>query len=322
MKLHHHNRQANPSGFVRHCRILILATSLALGACSILPTVPDDVKAVTAHQQPVELKDVPFFSQEDYYCGPSSLAMALNYQGAKTTPDQQAKLVYVPDRKGSLQVEMLAAPRTQGYLGYEVEPNAQALFKALNENQPVVVLLNLSLQIAPMWHYAVVVGYDPKTDVVVLRSGKKERDEIPLATFLKLWERSKNWGFVVLKPSAKVPEFATAQGYLNAAVALERSDSKGALKAYQQGMERWPSEPWFYFAAGNIQAGNKQFKDAETNYSKAVSLYPDMADAWNNLAEVLIELGKISEARAAVNKAISLGGPRLAAYRDTARKLD
>ena len=40
------------------------------------------------------------------------------------------------------------------------------------------------------------------------------------------------------------------------------------------------------------------YAEAEQNYRKAVGVYPDMADAWNNLAEALIKLDKKSEARA------------------------
>jgi tetratricopeptide (TPR) repeat protein len=292
-----------------------------LAGCALLPAVPKNLQG-TVHGQPaVELQSVPFFAQEDFFCGPSTLAMVLNHAGENTTPEKLSELVYLPGRKGSLQLEMLAAPRRLGYLSYQIEPTLPALFAALNAGQPVIVLLNLSLPMAPMWHYAVAVGYEAAGNHVILRSGAKERDLVPVATFLKLWERSQNWGFAVLKPGLETPPFATAQNYLNAIVALERSDPQKAGLAYEQGAKTWPTEPWFHFGLGNLAYTSQKYTEAEAHYRKAVGVYPDMADAWNNLAETLVKLNRKSEARAAINKAIAIGGNRMAAYRETAQKI-
>jgi hypothetical protein len=69
--------------------------------------------------QRTELTEVPFFPQIDYYCGPSSLAMVLSAAGARATPDTLVDQVFLPGRKGSLQVEMLAAARRNGMVAYE-----------------------------------------------------------------------------------------------------------------------------------------------------------------------------------------------------------
>lgn len=292
-----------------------------LASCSILPTVPQDLQNTVQTQAAVELKDVPFFAQEAFYCGPSTLAMVLNHAGENTEPNQLAELVYLPGRQGSLQLEMLAAPRRLGYLSYQIEPKLPALFGALNAGAPVVVLLNLSLPVAPQWHYAVVVGYEPGTHSMILRSGPKERELIPVATFLKLWERSENWGFTVIKTTVGPPAYVNAQGYLNSAVALERSSIENATQAYRQGAKSWPTEPWFHFGLGNLAYGANNYVEAEQHYRKAVGVYPDMADAWNNLAETLFKLDRKNEARVAINKAIAIGGGRIAAYKETAQKI-
>ncbi len=291
---------------------------LAIAGCA---TVPSSLEPTVQAQPKVELTEVPFFPQQDFYCGPSTLAMVLNNLGEQTKPESIAELVYLPGRQGSLQLEMLAAPRRMGYLAYQLEPNLKALFAALNAGHPSVVLLNLSLPVAPQWHYAVVVGFDPQSNSMILRSGQQQRETIALPTFLKLWERSSNWAFVVLRPQDAPPAFATAQGYLNAAVALERSSLAKAAQAYQQGSKTWPAEPWFYFGQGNVAYQNAQYAEAEGHYRKAVGVYPDLADGWNNLAETLLKLDKKAEARAAINKAIALGGPRAAAYQATANTI-
>src|SRR5262252_3075355 len=66
-----------------------------------------------------ELTEVPFFAQSQYQCGPASLAMVMTAAGVKVTPEELVPEVYLPERKGSLQVEMLAAPRRHGLVTYE-----------------------------------------------------------------------------------------------------------------------------------------------------------------------------------------------------------
>jgi hypothetical protein len=49
---------------------------------------------------------------------------------------------------------------------------------------------------------------------------------------------------------------------------------------------------------------------------------PQPADAWNNLAQVLMESdGQRAEALQAAEKAVALGGPRIDLYRGLAEKL-
>ena len=70
----------------------------------------------------VELTQVPFFPQEEYQCGPAALATALASFGVKVTPEELVPQVYIPERKGSLQVEMLAAARRHGLVSYQLAP--------------------------------------------------------------------------------------------------------------------------------------------------------------------------------------------------------
>lgn len=298
-----------------------LVLSFCLSACAI-PHGSVNTTSLTHAPVSVELKDVPFFAQTDQACGPAALAMVLNHQGQKTTPDELSPLVYVPERQGSLQVEMLAAPRRFGLLGYQLPPNSQALMSALNAGQPVLVLLNLSLQALPQWHYAVVVGFDAQRDEFILRSGTTPRETMSSYTFFKTWERSKNWGLLALNPETNIGKHLDPQAYLNALIGLERTNPKQALTGYQKATEAWPKEPWFHFGLGNVYMILNQPQEAEQELSQTVALYPDFSDAWNNLAEVQWKQGRKAEARAAINKALALGGANLKTYEDTAAKMN
>ena len=50
-----------------------------------------------------EVAEVPFYPQEEYYCGPAALAMALSWSGVPVTQEDLAAQVYTPGREGTLQ---------------------------------------------------------------------------------------------------------------------------------------------------------------------------------------------------------------------------
>jgi cytochrome c-type biogenesis protein CcmH/NrfG len=49
-------------------------------------------------------------------------------------------------------------------------------------------------------------------------------------------------------------------------------------------------------------------------YRQTVTKHPDFADGWNNLAQVLLDLGHRYEAGKAITRAVALAGPRLSEY--------
>jgi len=72
--------------------------------------------------QRAEIGAVPFYPQDDYQCGPAALAMVLGAGGKAIEPEALRPQVYLPDRHGSLQVEMLAAARRNGFVAIELKP--------------------------------------------------------------------------------------------------------------------------------------------------------------------------------------------------------
>src|SRR5689334_22420400 len=123
----------------------------------------------------MELTKVPFFAQQEYQCGPAALAMVLGFDGVDVTPESLVPKVYLPQRHGSLQVEMVAAPRAYGLVSWQLAPRLEDVLREVEHGTPVVVLQDYGLWPVRIWHYAVVVGFDRGTRKVVLRSGDKER---------------------------------------------------------------------------------------------------------------------------------------------------
>jgi len=68
---------------------------------------------------------------------------------------------------------------------------------------------------------------------------------------------------------------------------------------------------------GNTAYALKDLAAAESSFRDATLAHPDAPAAFNNYAHVLAERGKIPEALAAAEHAVSLGGPFLPASRKT-----
>ena len=267
----------------------------ALAACLIAgcaaPGVRPALESTTLARQ-VELTRTPFHPQEDYQCGPAALATVLGASGIEVAPDTLTDQVYVPARKGSLQIEMLAAARRNGAVPFVIADRLDALFAELEAGNPVLVLLNLGLSWAPSWHYAVVIGYDLDSAEVFLRSGTMLRQVMPVDTFMHTWNRSERWAFVALPPG-KLPASADERSVENATLAFARlAAPASAHRAFTAGARRWPDNLPLAIGVGNsaYQLGN--LDTARQAFAAASHRHPDDGAALNNLAWVLAKQGK------------------------------
>lgn len=267
--------------------------------------------------QQAELREVPFYPQETHQCGPASLAMMLDAGGTRMTPQDLTLQVYLPGREGSLQVEMLAATRRNGLLAYELAPKLEDLLAEVAAGAPVLVLQNLALSWYPVWHYAVVVGYDLQRAEIILRSGLEQRQILPFTTFEHTWARSGHWAMLALPPG-RMPHTATETGYVAAAVALEKAvPPKNAAAAYEAALEHWPRNLVARIGLGNAAYAQGDVQNAEKAYRQATLDHPESSIAFNNLAQALADQRRYPEALNAANHAVSLGGPEHAASLDT-----
>lgn len=296
--------------------------ALALLAAGCAPMQADRLLATAdAFPQPVELEQVPFFPQEQYQCGPAALAMALNWSGVVVVPEQLAPEVYLPERQGSLQLELIAAARRHGRVPYMLRPQIESLAAEVASGHPVLVLQNLGLSSLPKWHYAVVVGFDLPNNRIVLRSGLERRHVVSLHTFEHTWRRGEYWAMVVMPPD-RLPYTAEELPYVQSVATLERVGRlEEAALAYGAALRRWPKSLGARLGLGNTRYALGDPKGAEAAFRQALRDHADAAAAHNNLAQVLAEQRRWGEAEAAARRAVELGGPLLATYRETLRRI-
>ena len=269
-----------------------------------------------------ELQTVPFFAQEEYQCGPAALAMALNAAGVAASPDSLTEQVYIPARKGSLQVEMLASARRHGLVAYELAPELKDVLAEVAAGNAVIVLQNLGLwAFHPYWHYAVVIGYDLEKQQILLHSGTTAHRAMPIGLFEFLWIDGRRWAMVALAP-ARLPATAREQSYASAVVALEQSGRIAeAHRAYEALLQRWPADLIGLMGLGNSAYALGRMAEAEMAFRKATAAHPLAAAAFNNLAQTLADEGKLDAALDAARKAVSLGETSLPAARATLEQI-
>ena len=292
--------------------VLVLALLTACATPQVTQLRSEGASAGVAPQ--AALGDVPFFAQKEYECGPAALAMVMASAGVAVTPEALVDQVYLPARKGALQVEMLAATRQRGLLAYTLQPTLKDLLREVGAGHPVLVFQNVSLPIYPVWHYAVVIGYDLQRNTITLHSGETAGMKMSLFTFERTWQRGNNWAMLALPPT-ELPATADVQGMARSLAALEQQP-RAAHAAYVAALARWPQQPQLLLGLGNTAYALHDLPAAAQAYEAASTAQADFADAWNNLAQVRLELGQLEPAKAAIGRAVALGGPRLPQYLD------
>lgn len=254
----------------------------------------------------VELTRTPFFPQQQHQCGPAALATLLGFHGLPVTPQRLTPQVYLPGRKGSLGLELAATARSYGMLVYPLAGGLDPLLREIAANHPVLVLQNLSFDWLPLWHYAVVIGYDLSRQELILRSGTSRRRRTPFATFQHTWGRADHWARVIL-PAGQLPATARPGSYLKAAQALERTAGEQAARpAYQAALRRWPDNSRAWLMAGNNALSLNDLELAHRAYRRAAALTPRDPLIWNNLAYLYVAGGCPQQARQAVARALEL----------------
>lgn len=303
----------------RLCWPALLAAVLLLGGCTNLGGISQD-EAFSRPPAAVELTDVPWHPQEALQCGPAALAEVLGWTGVDITPQELEPRLFIPAREGTLQTELVAQARQHDRAVHILDRNFDAILSELQHGHPVLVFQNLGLSWAPIWHFAVVVGYAPETAEFILRSGPHERATLGLNTFRRTWDRTDRWAMVATRPGT-IPATAGPTHWLRSAADLEETGRLDAARAaYGAGRERWPEDAGFHLALINLhyQAGELEAAEqaARQGLEKAGG---DHGVLYNNLAQILASQLRWEEAEQAAEAAVAEGGRFAEAF---ARTLD
>jgi len=305
-------------------RVAACAAAWLLAGCSGNPRLAE-IAVPAGLPAAVDLDATPFHPQVEHQCGPAALATVLGAAGQVVEPDALTREIYVPERTGSLQPEIVAAVRARDLLPVQAGPGLDSVMAEVAAGHPVLVLQQLGMGPWPAWHYAVVVGYDTASGRILLRSGVERRQWMRAAVFDATWERGGRWGLVVLEPGV-LPADPDLQRYIAAAAGLEavgRLDA--AERSYRAASERWPQAALPVLGLANIAAARGDWAEAERRYRTVLVEHPGAASALNNRAESLRQLGCPNVARAVIvdgRPAIPAGDPLLPQLEHTLAEIE
>jgi hypothetical protein len=300
----------------------VLFFALGLSGCALIVPQSEAIRGEWPAGVPLkaEIEAVPFFPQQDNSCGPAALATTMGAFGVDATPEALIGQVYLPAREGSLQVEMLAAPRRYGMVSYKLAPTYEAVLREVAAGNPVIVLQDYGVWPVSLWHYAVVVGYDRSTGEAILRSGEKRRLSIPFGVLEYTWKESDYWAMVAVPPS-RLPATATEADYLASVLALERlGNTAAAGTAYATLLQRWPGNLVAAIGRANSLYSAGNLAGAEAVLRQAVDKHPESAVALNNLAQTLSDLGRNAEALERIEQARTLAAAQDPAVRQSVQE--
>lgn len=280
--------------------IVVMAMLAGCATTTSLPVAPPTLAPRA------ELIDTPFFPQEPEQCGPAALATVLNFYGHATTPDILRTWVYVPERGGSLQLEIAATARRHDMLAYPLDGELETLLRELAGGHPVLVLQNLGLSWLPRWHYVVAIGYDLERRVLLLRSGTEPRRETDFDVFMNTWRRGGAWALVII-PSDQAPATAELETWLHAAADLEATQRYAAAhRAFTTIATHAPDDARAWLGLANNALHVSRADAAAHAYQHALNIQPGQAITWNNFAYALRDMFCSDEARRAVACAVAL----------------
>jgi ABC-type bacteriocin/lantibiotic exporter with double-glycine peptidase domain len=168
---------------------LWLLSLFIFGACT---TTPSFLGTKYGETLPYKLiKNVPFYSQNDFHCGPSSLAGVFNYYGKNIPPSQIADRIFKETVRGTLSIDMALYARDQGFVAEWYTGDLTDLRENIDNNFPLIAMIDLGLGPIQKPHFLVIVGYDPKG--VIVNSGVHQHKTVPWHRFHNQWSRSSLW---------------------------------------------------------------------------------------------------------------------------------
>lgn len=286
----------------------LLATAgllLLLAGCSHQPQLVYDFN----QPKTIELTATPFFPQEKYQCGPAALATLLVSADVVTLPELLIDKVYIPGRRGSLQLEMIATIRQHGRIPYIIEPTLNAIVDEIASGRTVLVLQNLGLKSIPAYHYAVVIGVTDNEEFI-LRSGTTERLIMSKNEFWKSWQKAESWGVVALKPGELPADNNTGKYVRAIAEAEESGNLELAEKGYIAFLQNHPENRTALFGLANTMYSRQQYRAAARFYKQLLAQDPENPAIINNLAESLAALHCYEQALELIDTFICSGYER------------
>ena len=268
----------------------IVAAALVACATSV------DLRGLRETGEPLHARlDVPFHAAAIEPGGAESLAMVLEAQGVRAPVDALG---------AASNDEMLAVPRRHGLVSYPTGGSLTALLLEIDAGHPVIVK-----RVRPTPSYRVVIGYDLERNHLIVHGPDARAVREPIGWFDRDWSRAGRWAMVVLAPG-EVPVSVGPRAGLAAIDEYETVVGKaGSADAWMAATDAWPDQPLAWYARAIAHRERLELDEARDALIAALRLEPALEPAWVALGKLYVDLGERDNALAALQVAMTLGGP-------------
>lgn len=184
-------------------RIAAIMMALMSAGCSYLGTAEDfDPAELDREDGWVTVKGVPVVRQEqDEDCGAAALAMALQYWSVPTSLEDVARECPPVPKDGIKAGALRECARSHGLQSFLFHGTFTDFEKELSRGRPVIVGLIKPYVNGGLSHFEVVVGLNPRKELVVTLDPANGWRRNSYEGFLMEWEPAKRLTLVLLKPS-------------------------------------------------------------------------------------------------------------------------
>ncbi len=178
---------------IHYIFILCLLVNLIFGCAQNQPSS----QISSDNDNVVIVENVPFVKQKDKFCGPASMASVLQFYSEDIDQDEIAELIYIPQLNGALISDMENYAKAIGYTVESTNGSIETLKSNLDENQPVILLVDKGKWKVSVPHYYVAYGYNDERRTIILHTGDKSNQEIGYDKLDKEWGRMNNLMLVI-----------------------------------------------------------------------------------------------------------------------------
>jgi tetratricopeptide (TPR) repeat protein len=120
-----------------------------------------------------------------------------------------------------------------------------------------------------------------------------------------------------------MPETVEQNKWLSAVAGLENARQWDAAElGYTTAIELWDKSFIAWMGLGNSLYNQNNLIASTEAFERATELQPENGMAYNNLAHVLAEQGRLDEALAAARRAVAIGGPFQETFSQTLEEVE
>lgn len=260
-------------------------------ACTSATDVRRDLRAGVS--KGAQIEGVPFVKQRPDTCGAAALASVLRHMGVAAAEPALAKALRTRQAKGAITYELAIEARQQGALAaqrYDVTDDA--LRAAIDAGlAPIVLRGGIAHEVLGVYHYTVLTAYDLTRRVWIAHDGDAADVLIDFDDLAADRWRADRWALFIASPTAR-PAALPADVHLELGVQAEKLTHADAA-AHHYAQAAWtPASAQALLNLSNIALAQQDLARAEQLLRAALQVKPDAAATQNNLAWVMLQLGR------------------------------